>query len=61
MVINDLDREVIKSYLEELKSATELNDRDYWRATLRRIDNIPRDLKVQMITDLCEYWEGNDV
>ena len=57
-VMSNLDKEIIKSHLEEIKNATAYNDKDYWRHTLRNIDNLPRELKIKMITDLCEYWES---
>jgi len=57
-VMTNIDKEMIKSLLEEIKNATEFNDKDYWRHTLRKIDNLPRDLKIKMIADLCEYWES---
>ena len=56
--MTNIDKEMIKSLLEEIKNATEFNDKDYWRHTLRKIDNLPRDLKIKMIVDLCEYWES---
>jgi hypothetical protein len=58
MTLTDKDKELIKFYLEEINKANEFNDKDYWRVTLRKIDNMPRELKIQMIADLCEYWES---
>lgn len=57
MTLTDLDKGQIRLYLSEIKNATEFNDKDYWRAVLQDVDNMPRDLKMKMIFNLCEYWE----
>jgi len=58
MTLTDLDKGKIRLYLSEIKNATEFNDKDYWRAVLQDVDNMPRDLKMKMIFELCEYWES---
>lgn len=58
MTLNDFDREQIRRHISELKNAKEFSDKDYRRSVLKDVDNMPRELKIKMMADLCEYWES---
>ena len=59
MTLNDKDKEYIKYLIDEINKAKKFNDKDYWKATIGRIDNIPRETTIKMLCDLAEYFELN--
>ena len=57
MTLNDKEKQYIRFLLDEIDTANKLNDCDFWKATFRRIDNIPRETTIKMLSDLVEYFE----
>lgn len=57
MVLNDKDKEYIRYLVDEIDQAVKFNDKDFWKSTLRRIDNIPRVVKIKMLRDLVEHFD----
>ena len=57
MTLNDKDRQYIRFLLDEIDTANKINDKDFWKATFRRIDNIPRETTIKMLCDLVEYFD----
>jgi hypothetical protein len=57
MTINDNDKQYIRFLVDEINTALKYNDKDYWQATFRRIDNIPRETTIKMLFDLVEYFD----
>lgn len=57
MKLNDKDKQYIRFLVDEIKLAQKYNDTDYRKATFRRIDNIPRETTIKMLSDLVEYFE----
>lgn len=57
MTLDEKDRSKIKELLYLMENSNEYNDKDYSNHFLRRLDSMPRNLKMKMICDLVECWE----
>lgn len=60
MTLNDKDRQYIRFLSNEITLAKQFNDKDFWKSTLRRIDNIPRETVIKMLADLVDYFDASE-
>lgn len=62
MTLNEIDKRGIKDLFNSLAESIETADKDFIRFVMRKIDCMPRELKIKMMADLCEYWskENNE-
>lgn len=61
MTLNEKDKQYIRFLVDEIDKAKKFNDKDYWKSTFRKIENIPRATVIKMLFDLNDYFDKEKV